>query len=183
MYFKTATSFLKASNCAGVGWTTFSFFTATGPCQWPQNTVPNDPEPIRRINIISLSGSSHSSFESRRSRYRLENKTKYVEIKQTIWDFGYTNLFIKLFYKWISNRSHKFSTTCCPSSDSTDFARGRICSDWLVGEPLALWILVGLFPWLWLEPELGGAKQLVLWPEKKINIWKSVLRLHQDICP
>ena len=63
-YLRTPTSFLKACIWAGLGSITLSFFTATGPCQWALNTIPNDPDPICLSYIISLYGISQSSFES-----------------------------------------------------------------------------------------------------------------------
>ena len=36
VFLKTATSFLKACNWAGVGSLTLRVLTATGPCQWPR---------------------------------------------------------------------------------------------------------------------------------------------------
>lgn len=38
-YFRTATSFLKACSCAGVGSVKLSFFTATGPAKYNHNHV------------------------------------------------------------------------------------------------------------------------------------------------
>ena len=64
-YLKTATSFLKPCNCAGVGLVTLSRFIATEPCQCPLNTVPKEPEPILWPTIISSLGISQSSLESR----------------------------------------------------------------------------------------------------------------------
>ena len=64
-YLKTATSFLKPCNCAGVGLVTLSLFIATDPCQCPLNTVPKEPDPILGPIIISSLGISQSSFESR----------------------------------------------------------------------------------------------------------------------
>lgn len=67
-YLKTATSFLKACSWAGVGSLTFNFFTATGPCHFPLNTVPNEPVPIRGPTAMASQGISQSSLESRRGR-------------------------------------------------------------------------------------------------------------------
>ena len=67
-YLRTATSFLKACSCAGVGSFTLSLLTATGPCHWPLYTVPNEPDPIRGPILMSTAGISHSSLESRRAR-------------------------------------------------------------------------------------------------------------------
>ena len=65
VFLRTATSFLKACSCAGVGSLTLSVLTATGPCQWPLYTVPNEPEPMRGPMRISSAGISQSSMDSR----------------------------------------------------------------------------------------------------------------------
>ena len=44
-YLSTATSFLNAFSCCGVGSVTLSLFIATCPWKYPLYTVPNEPDP------------------------------------------------------------------------------------------------------------------------------------------
>lgn len=90
---RTATSFLKACNCAGVGLVTLSLFTATAPCHCPLNTVPNDPDPIRGPKLISSFGISQSSFESLQppwnyGRYEERFYPKNMVIGRLFWSFS-----------------------------------------------------------------------------------------------
>ena len=84
VFLNTATSFLKACNWAGVGSLTLRVLTATGPCQWPRYTVPNEPDPIRGPIKISSAGISQSSIDSRDARTYQSTNTMTIIITQMV---------------------------------------------------------------------------------------------------